>query len=197
MRVPTAERRQQLIEAAVELMRRNGVDAVTLRAIAQEAGAPLATLHYCFRDKDELMRAAAQHWLGQFMQDSIPERLPLEAGLRATVRRISEAFWASLRAGSEDFRAQIELVTWAVRGGMHPMLAESMYAHHEEKLGEVFAAALEAAGEQSSVDPGILARGYVAALDGITLQFVAEPENPRLPEVFDLMMESLLTQAEV
>ena len=63
MRVPAEERKEQLIAATVELMRRKGVQSVTIRAIAKEANAPLATAHYCFSGKDELMDAAAEAWL--------------------------------------------------------------------------------------------------------------------------------------
>ena len=63
MHVPATVRRLQLIEAAVRLMARDGMDGATLRAIAKEAGAPLATVHYCFTDKDELMSAASEHSL--------------------------------------------------------------------------------------------------------------------------------------
>ena len=48
MRVPAAERKDQLIQATVELMRRDGVQRLNLRAIADEAGASLASVHYCF-----------------------------------------------------------------------------------------------------------------------------------------------------
>ncbi|MEU7383866.1 MULTISPECIES: TetR family transcriptional regulator [unclassified Streptomyces] len=197
MRVPTTERRLQLIEAAVELMRRNGVDQVTLRAIAQQAGAPLATLHYCFRDKDELMRAAADHWLERFVHDPVPDEVPLEGGLRAVMDRISAAFWTLIETTPADLRAQIELVTWAVRDATHPALAESMYSRYEVTLGDVFARALDAAGQRSEVDPRVLARGYIAAVDGAVLQYISEPASPRPREVFDLMVEALLLRAGI
>lgn len=178
-------------------MRSYGVDQVTLRSIAQKAGAPLATLHYCFRDKDELMRAAADHWLDCFVRDPIPEGIALDAGLRATMDRITEAFWELIESNPADLRAQIELVTWAVRDGAHPDLAEAMYSRYEETLGEVFAETLAASGEQSAVDPKILARAYIAAVDGAILQRISEPSSDRPREVFDLLVESLLLRAGV
>jgi AcrR family transcriptional regulator len=52
------DRRQQLIEAAIRVLQRDGVGHVTTRAIAAEAGAPLASIHYTFGSKDEIVRAA-------------------------------------------------------------------------------------------------------------------------------------------
>ena len=63
MRVSAEERKEQLIAATVELMRREGVQSVTIRAIAKEVNAPLATAYYCFSNKEELMDAAAEAWL--------------------------------------------------------------------------------------------------------------------------------------
>ena len=65
-RLPVAERREQLIEAALAVASRDGIDAATVRAVAAEAGVSLGVVHYCFQDKDELLRAmAARHHVGQ------------------------------------------------------------------------------------------------------------------------------------
>ena len=77
MRISAEDRKEQLIAATVELMRREGVQSVTMRAIAKEANAPLATAHYCFSNKDELMEAAAEAWLrnsNRFSSD-VPKKL--------------------------------------------------------------------------------------------------------------------------
>ena len=58
-RLPVAERREQLIEAALAVASRDGIDAATVRAVAAEAGVSLGVVHYCFQDKDELLRAMA------------------------------------------------------------------------------------------------------------------------------------------
>ncbi len=68
------DRRQQLIEAAIRVLQRDGVGHVTTRAIAAEAGAPLASIHYTFGSKDEIVRAAFE----QVITDLLAE---LEAGV--------------------------------------------------------------------------------------------------------------------
>jgi AcrR family transcriptional regulator len=59
-RKSASDRREELIEAAIRVLIRDGVDAATTRAISVEAGAPLATLHYCFASRDELLDEAAR-----------------------------------------------------------------------------------------------------------------------------------------
>lgn len=53
--VPVAERRRQLIEAAMVVMRRDGAWALTTRAVAAQAGVPLGAVHYAFDSKDALI----------------------------------------------------------------------------------------------------------------------------------------------
>lgn len=55
--IPVAERREQLTQAAMQVMRREGAWALTTRAVAKEAGVPLGSVHYAFDSKMSLLRA--------------------------------------------------------------------------------------------------------------------------------------------
>jgi TetR/AcrR family transcriptional regulator, regulator of biofilm formation and stress response len=52
------ERPQRIIEAAKHLIARSGVNALTHRAIAEEAGVPLGSTTYYFRSLDDIIVAA-------------------------------------------------------------------------------------------------------------------------------------------
>ncbi|MFP3394334.1 TetR family transcriptional regulator, partial [Brevibacillus sp. SIMBA_076] len=54
-RIPVADRRMALVQAALRLIARDGVAAATTRRIVAEAGMPLASFHYVFSSRDELM----------------------------------------------------------------------------------------------------------------------------------------------
>jgi DNA-binding transcriptional regulator YbjK len=53
-------RRQAIVEAALAVIGRGGVDAVTHRAVAAEAGVPLAATTYYFGSKAELVQEALE-----------------------------------------------------------------------------------------------------------------------------------------
>ncbi|MGB3187387.1 MAG: TetR family transcriptional regulator [Ornithinimicrobium sp.] len=55
--MPVEQRRVQLVEAAMEVMRREGAWALTTRAVAAQAGVPLGVVHYAFASKDALIGA--------------------------------------------------------------------------------------------------------------------------------------------
>jgi AcrR family transcriptional regulator len=113
--VPTDVRRQQFIDAAVAVIARVGVDGATTRRIAEEAGAPLATLHYCFQTKENLLWAV-------FEQLADLARAELDA--RATPHGRSVASMATQLLGDTirwaidnpaANRAQLEIWLWADR----------------------------------------------------------------------------------
>lgn len=58
VRVSLDERRSSFIDATIYVIATRGVDGATTRRIAEQAGAPLASLHYCFSSKGVLFAAA-------------------------------------------------------------------------------------------------------------------------------------------
>ena len=49
------DRRESILDAAVDVIASEGLAKMTTRRIAERAGAPLGALHYCFRNKEELL----------------------------------------------------------------------------------------------------------------------------------------------
>ena len=69
--VRAAQRREQLLDAAVEVLVRDGLAGLTLRDVASQAGVRLSTLQYIFASRADLVAALAERVLreagyGQF-----------------------------------------------------------------------------------------------------------------------------------
>ena len=60
--------RRGLLESAAAILEREGPSALSLRAVAREAGVSPAAPYYHFRDKDELLAAIAREGFGQLKQ---------------------------------------------------------------------------------------------------------------------------------
>jgi AcrR family transcriptional regulator len=113
-RIPSQVRRQQFIDAAVAVIARDGVDGATTRRIAEEAGAPLATLHYCFQTKENLLWAVFER-LADTVRAATAQRLPDGQDL---ITIASELVRESMRTAIErpdENRTQIEIWLWAER----------------------------------------------------------------------------------
>ena len=60
-----AERRQRIVEAAIELGSEGGYEAVHMRDVAAKADVALATVYRYFESKDHLLSAAMSQWTAQ------------------------------------------------------------------------------------------------------------------------------------
>ena len=193
MRVSADERKKQLIAATVELMRREGVQSVTMRAIAKEANAPLATAHYCFSNKDELMDAAAEAWLrnsNRFSND-ISEHL----GLRKTVEQVAEGYWHALEEDPASLLAEIELIMWATRNATASPLAAKIYPAYEVEVGNIFTSADKNSVDQCLIGIPTLVRSFLMIFDGAALQYMTAPEESSHRDSFFMMIDALLIKA--
>lgn len=59
--------RQRIVEAAAELLAREGVDAVTTRSVATAAGVQAPAIYRLFGDKEGLLEAVAEHGYATFL----------------------------------------------------------------------------------------------------------------------------------
>src|SRR3954465_1950399 len=64
-RLPAPQRRELLIAAALRVLARDGLAAATTRAIVAEAGMSLASFHYAFASRDELLRELVRGVVGR------------------------------------------------------------------------------------------------------------------------------------
>lgn len=195
MRVSAEERREQLISATVEIMRREGVQSVTIRAIAKEANAPLATAHYCFRDKDELMGAAAEAWLKNLQRFS--GDIPKHFGLREAVEQVAEGYWRAVEEESASILAEIELILWATRNAAVSPLAAKIYPAYEAELGDLFSSAAKNSGEQCLIGFPALARCFLMVFDGAAIQYMTDPKAIDHRAQYFMMVDALLIKAGV
>jgi len=62
----TSDKRERLIEASRELMRRQGFDRTTLADISRASGVPLGNVYYYFHTKEELLEAVANNLSDDF-----------------------------------------------------------------------------------------------------------------------------------
>jgi AcrR family transcriptional regulator len=103
--VRAADRREQLLGAAIEVLVRDGLEGLTLRDVAAQAGVRLSTLQYIFSSRAELVAALSERVLadaeyGQFEVGS--------GGLDHELRRLVDWFATQFFADP----AMVELVRY-------------------------------------------------------------------------------------
>lgn len=112
-RISAKERRSDFVRAAVEVIATHGIDGATTRRIAEQAQAPLATLHYCYDGKEDLLSDVFEFVAGRF-RDAIADSDPhadLVVTARAILRGLMEFYLESASLGA----TALELINWARR----------------------------------------------------------------------------------
>lgn len=166
-RISTDERRQQFIEAASTVLREQGVTRATTRRIANEARAPLASLHYCFRSKEELFEAVLET-LGSKGKDITAKGVTPHMGVANAVAAIlrSSALWISSSVGEQ--LTDLEFNLWAFRSKKYKNLTIRKYREWVDFYRSLL---ITATNEDDPVlDLESIARMLLAVIDGFIVQ---------------------------
>jgi len=166
--------RARILEAATGVISRDGLGAVTHRAVADEAGVPLARVAYHFPKIDDLLEAAAREYLAAFDVRLGALAADAVAGRRSMVEACTDFVVELITTGSSAFLAMVEVrVALARRGrtvaptgtvgivgafGLDPRRAASIVA-------SLFGFAVLAATEPTSI-PRSAVRAHVAIVLG-------------------------------
>ncbi|MFJ4002586.1 TetR/AcrR family transcriptional regulator [Streptomyces sp. NPDC090023] len=171
--VSAEARRQQLLEAAVRVVAREGADGATTRKIADEAKAPLASLHYCFQNKENLLLAVFKQLSAEMPVDVV---LP-EDGSATLSYVIEQSLTNAIRWSVDNpvrVRAMIEVTLWAERND--PELSVSFY--------DTFRRSTEAVLRQVDVslpdeELHSVVRVAMSIVDGLSLQLLTDGDKER------------------
>jgi len=167
--VRNEQRRRLILEAAVRIIGREGPGAVTHRAVAAEAGVPLAATTYYFASKEALFTEALTASVQSDLADleSLARSLsPGPASAEAVAGSLAEFLVRQLRSRRVTCIAQYELVLEAAR---RPELRPTADAATAAYIG-LCETMLSKAG---SPDPAGDARLLVATMDGLLLDQLA------------------------
>ncbi|PXX71676.1 TetR family transcriptional regulator [Nocardia tenerifensis] len=187
-RIPSAERRADLVAAAVRMIAAHGVDGATTRRIAQEANAPLATLHYCFATKEVLFAAVFEYVAGLYRDVLTRNDVhgDLQTSARALLRGVLEWYLANPDLGA----AIIELISWARR--QEDKQAEMVYEEAFATVRTILETASTGAGQPIDSNT-IEALTYIVTTlsDGFALNYLVFTDRTEAQRQIELSVSTL------
>ncbi|MFF7488612.1 TetR/AcrR family transcriptional regulator [Streptomyces luteogriseus] len=186
-RLPSAERRRQLTEAAIRAMARDGVPRTTTRSIAAEAGVSLSVFHYCFDSKQQLIESVITTITGHYVT-VVKEAIRPRATLEETVRAGFQAYWDHVRAHPDEHMLTYELTQYALRQPGFEHLARRQYELYAEAYTELIDQLREAMGLRLRVPVPVLARYLAAMTDGLTLSHLVLGDDTAWTGVLDMVV---------
>lgn len=174
------ETRQRVIDAAIDLLAREGRDAVTTRAVADAAGVQAPAIYRLFGDKDGLLDAVAEHGFASFLASKHVASSP-------------DDLIADLMAGW-DLAVEFGLANPALYTLMHaePTRESSAAAKAGMEILRGRVQRLAAAG-WLRVDAELAVLLIHATARGAVLTLLSLPEDARNPALLTTMREAMVT----
>jgi AcrR family transcriptional regulator len=194
-RIPASERRSALIEAALRVVSRRGIAQATTRAIVAEAGMSLASFHYAFDSRDELIDELITTVVAREQQAVIPEPVTGD-DLREILESGILRYFEHLKADPEHEQAMLELTQYALRSPERHPLAVAQYRRYAELAAHALDAAALRAGATWRVPVGEAAGVLVAFTDGLTLTWLVHRDDDAAKAVARAAADALSRMAE-
>lgn len=142
-------RRTEIIEAVERLLARGGLNAVTMRAVAAEAGVSLRLVQYYGSAKDELVSAtldrlaekSVERWQARTRRQG--DASPLEV-----IKAFFDEALPTDRASQDFHRVGVSMETLAITD---PDMAGQAYQRHLSELGDHLSGVLKSSGLSATV----------------------------------------------
>ncbi|HXH36896.1 MAG TPA: TetR family transcriptional regulator [Plantibacter sp.] len=203
-RISVVDRRAELISAALRVVAASGVAAATTRAIVAEADMSLASFHYAFTSRDELLAELVVHVVEQervvldveeLRADTTTDDEPAPE-LRSVVAAGLERYFELLRADPGREAAMQELSYYAMRTPGLERLAGEQYRRYSELAGEALTIAAEVSDSRWLRPVDELARIVIAFTDGLTVAWLVRRDDAEARQLIDSVASLIASLAE-
>lgn len=173
-RIPVEERREALIAAAFRVIGKQGLSHASTRAIVAEAGMSLASFHYAFESRDQLLELLIKEVLAGEQRAILPANLTGKS-LTESLTEGLQGYLDQLRADPGREQAMLELTQYALRSALP--LAEGQYEQYTRFALESLELAAQQTDSEWTVPPSVVARLLVALTDGFTISWLIDRDD--------------------
>lgn len=193
-RISSADRREAIIHAALRVIQREGVHGATTRAIVAEADMPLASFHYAFRSRDEMISELIEYVVENEGRAAIAT-LSGDRDIQSAVRAGLQAYFDILTADPSHEQAMFELLHYALRTDELSELPRAQYGMYRRTAGKVLSAGATMAGVSWRLPLDQMARLLVTFISGLTLAWLADRDDAAAALTMDFAAESIAALA--
>lgn len=193
-RVPSADRRAMLVQAAIRVIAAQGIAGATTRAIVAEAGMSLASFHYAFRSRDEMMRELVAWVVGAEATAAVATLRP-GGDIRTAIRDALQSFLDLLIADPVREQVLLEVMQYSLRTPELAPLLREQYESYHSAVRALLVDGAEASGVSWTVPVDDVARFVVTVTDGVTMAWLADRDAAAAGRVLDFAATSLAALA--
>jgi AcrR family transcriptional regulator len=188
----TAERKQELVEFAFQLIARKGLEGLRTRDVAIAAGIDTGTLHYHFPSKELLIQAVVDRMAEDFRRNRVGRAATPQNALDELRNEIFDAA-TRVRKSPEQLRVFMELMVRASRDKAIAAILARMQASWTAHLTALFTRGVEQKLFRPEINPEIAALVVRAQLLGMSVVGMGAPgQVPSLAEALFAAMQKWL-----
>jgi len=167
--------RQALTLVAFHLIAEGGLERFRTREVAKRAGVNIATLHYYFPSKEDLIRSVVDYLANEFATRR-PVVEPADNPLLELRHELTDSLY-QLREAPEIFTALFELFTRAAHDPVIREMMEAMDNHWHEHVVSYISAGVRQGEFRADLDPAVGAWELIAIIKGCVLQLTVHPTD--------------------
>jgi AcrR family transcriptional regulator len=194
-RMPAADRRRALIDAAFRVIAADGVTAATTRAIVAEARMSLASFHYAFESRDEMMLELIRHVVST-QAVAAYDSVRFSSDLRTAIRDGLRAFYQVVLDDPQHEEVMFELMQYALRTPAVSYLPAEQYERYRAGASVLLETAAADTGMEWLLPLDDVARIVVTVTDGITLAWLADRNTEAGCRVIEFAATSIAALAQ-
>lgn len=168
--------RQALTRIAFHLIAEGGLERFRTREVAKRGGVNIATLHYYFPSKEDLIRSVVDYLSNEFATRQAPYSEPGGEPLAELRRELSDSLY-QLHELPELFLASFELFVRAAHDPAIRVLMQEMDAHWHAYVVSYMSEGVRQGVFRADLDPAVAAWELIALVKGTVLQLTINPND--------------------
>jgi len=189
-----AAQREALVRAAFDLLAERGFEGLRTRDIAARAGVNIATLHYYFATKEDLIQGVVDVLVKRFRTQQAPALAEQPRSPLIELRQELQDAQYQVRESPEMFSVLFELVLRSLRDPALRAILRDMEVSWREHIETYLREGAEQGIFREDIDVTAAAAGIVALVKGSVIELMASPET--FPtERFNQEVERWLTRS--
>jgi AcrR family transcriptional regulator len=178
--------RQALVRAAYQIIAESGFEGLRTRDVAERVGVNIATLHYYFATKEDLIRGVGDLLLQEFATFRAPDQPPLEElspseGLRSELEDTRE----QIKARPDTVIVLFELYMRSLRDPKIREMLRDMDRRWREHLESLLVAGVRAGEFPPDLDIHATSAVLMTYSKGMSMQLLSDPDSVPITSVYD------------
>ncbi len=184
-------RRKQIIDIAIKLIEEQGYNQTTLADVAKEAGFSKGVVFYYFKNKDELIDQINTILLEE-LREYTKARVKSSDSERERLKAYIRAYFDYMQEERMRFTTLFELGININSRQQDPIFSQSVYIECRRRLDRVLELD-DVFNTHSQLKSNTLSTVIQGLLDGIGIQFIADPKSVDLNDCCQMAMDMIDT----